>query len=137
MAIITPYLFSEDSRSQAQYYVDGLGGEIVQVTTMGDVSKDAPSEIKDKVINLNFIAAGVTFMISDSISEPLNHGNSLELALEFVTEEEARHAFDHLSANGIVNQALEPAFWGGLFGKIVDKFGVRWMITTQVQGTNS
>ncbi|MNU02524.1 hypothetical protein D3C72_2462590 [compost metagenome] len=51
--------------------------------------------------------------------------------LEFESEHEARVAFDNLAVDGKVNLPLEPAFWGVLFGEIEDKYGIRWMITTE------
>ncbi|MNR46938.1 hypothetical protein D3C85_1659750 [compost metagenome] len=51
--------------------------------------------------------------------------------LEFESEQEARVAFDNLAVDGKVKLPLEPAFWGALFGEIEDKYGIRWMITTE------
>jgi PhnB protein len=30
-----------------------------------------------------------------------------------------------------VVQKLEPQFWGSLFAMVIDKFGVRWMLTLE------
>ncbi|MFD7521848.1 VOC family protein [Paenibacillus chitinolyticus] len=130
MAKHTTYIFSEDARAQAEFYVQALGGEITSVTTYGEVPDANEEELKDKVINLSLVAAGVTFLMSDSMFESLNPGNVVSLCLEFPTEEEAHAAFDKLSQGGTVKQPLEPAFWGALFGQFEDKYGISWMITS-------
>ncbi|MFS0838520.1 VOC family protein [Paenibacillus sp. 1P03SA] len=130
MATHTTYIISEDARAQAEFYIGALGGEITSVTTYGQVPGASEEELKDKVINLSLVAAGVTFLMSDSMFEALTPGNMVSLCLEFATEEEAHTAFNNLSKGGNVKQPLEPAFWGALFGQLEDKFGISWMITS-------
>lgn len=135
MAKQTIYLWSEDAKAQAEFYIGALGGEILSVMTHGELP-GSREELKDKVVNLSLVAAGVPFMMSDSIFEPVSRGNAVHLSLAFATEEEARSAFDGLTEGGIVKQPLQPAFWGALFGHVEDKFGILWMITTESQAGN-
>lgn len=129
MAKFTAYIMSEDAKAQAEFYIHALGGEILSVTTHGQLP-GAKEELKDKVVNMSLIAAGVRFMMSDSVFEPVVRGNAINLSLEYAAEAEARNAFDKLAESGNVICPLEPAFWGSLYGQLEDKFGVRWMITT-------
>ncbi|WP_130616561.1 VOC family protein [Cohnella abietis] len=126
MAKLTPYIFSEDARAQAEFYTHALGGEILSVMTHGQ-RPDAAEEIKDKVMHLSLVAGGITFLMCD-IFDPVDRGSSINLSLEFATEEEAREAFDKLAVGGTIKHPLGPAFWGGLFGQIEDKYGIAWMI---------
>jgi PhnB protein len=48
-AQLTPYLMSEDARTQAEMYRHVLGGEILSVMTYGQ-APGTPEAIKDKVI---------------------------------------------------------------------------------------
>ncbi|MNI11507.1 hypothetical protein D3C87_612480 [compost metagenome] len=130
MAKLTTFIFSEDARSQAEFYIKALGGEIRSMTTYGEIP-GTKEELKDKIINLSFVAAGVNFLMSDFVYESLRYGNSTSQVLEFESEQEAREAFDNLAVDGKVKLPLEPAFWGALFGEIEDKYGIRWMITTE------
>ncbi|WP_239618073.1 VOC family protein [Cohnella mopanensis] len=132
MAKLTPYIFSEDSRAQAEFYTNALGGEILSVQTHGQVSDQAGNN-KDKVIHLSLVAAGVTFFMTDSEPGSLNYGNGINLSLEFPTEEEAREAFANLAEGGTVKHPLQPEFWGALFGQLEDKFGVQWMISSEAK----
>jgi PhnB protein len=130
MAKHTTYIFSTEAKTQAEFYTQALGGEILSVMTYGGLP-DTPEELKDKVMHLSLIAAGVTFFMSDH--GPIDYGNSINLNLEFGTEAEAHSAFDNLAAGGQVKDSLKPAFWGSLFGVLKDKYGVTWMITTEAK----
>lgn len=130
MAKLTTHIFSEDARSQAEFYIKALGGEIHSVTTYGEIP-GTKEELRDKIINLSFVAASVHFLMSDFVYESLRYGNSISQLLEFKSEQEARVAFANLAEDGKVKLPLEPAFWGALFGEIEDKYGVQWMITTE------
>ncbi|GAA3408590.1 VOC family protein [Paenibacillus hodogayensis] len=130
MAKHTPYLFSEDARAQAEFYIQALGGEILSVMTHGQMP-GANEQLKDKVLHLSFVAAGTSFFMADTVTEPVNPGNGISLNLEFPNEAEAREAFDNLSAGGRVKHPFSMAFWGTFFGQFEDKFGVNWMIVTE------
>ncbi|MCD1260622.1 glyoxalase/bleomycin resistance/extradiol dioxygenase family protein [Paenibacillus athensensis] len=131
MAKHTAYILSDDARAQAEFYTQALGGEIVSVMTHGAMP-EAAEEWRDKVIHLHMIGAGVNFYMSDSVFSPVHYGSSLLQNLEFSTDAEAHEAFDRLAEGGTVQFPLEPAFWGTLHGQLQDKFGVLWMITTEV-----
>ncbi len=131
MAKHTTYILSENARSQAEFYTNALGGEVLSVMTYGQLP-DANEALKDKVIHLSLVAGGVNFFMSDAF-EPIHSGNNIRLSLEFATEDEARAAFEKLAEGGTITHPLEPAFWGALHGQIEDKFGVVWMITNEVQ----
>jgi PhnB protein len=130
MAKHTTYIFSEDTRAQAEFYTQALGGEILSVMTHGQIP-DAKEAIKDKVLHLSLIAGGINFLMSDAVFEPIRKGNAINHVLEFASEAEAHEAFDKLAEGGKVNDPLKPAFWGALFGQLEDKYGVKWMITTE------
>jgi PhnB protein len=50
MGTLKPYIFSEDARTQADFYTQSLGGEIVSVGTHGELI-GAQNEFKDKVMH--------------------------------------------------------------------------------------
>ncbi|MBW7460957.1 VOC family protein, partial [Paenibacillus sepulcri] len=81
MATLKPFLISEDSRAQADFYVGALGGTINSVMTHAQ-APEPNDAIKDKVMHLCLEAAGVTIFMADSLG-PLTHGNGISLNLEF------------------------------------------------------
>ncbi|MFC5653212.1 VOC family protein [Paenibacillus solisilvae] len=129
MAKIRPYIYSGNAREQAAFYVDALGGEIVSVQTFGDMP-GAEEGIKDRVMHLIMQAAGIQFYLADSNS--IQRGSGLDLTLEFASDHEAAQAFEKLAAGGKVIMKFERMFWGSLFGRLEDKFGVTWQIATEV-----
>lgn len=127
MANLYPYIFSEDARRQAEFYVQALDGEIVLLRTFGEMP-GAPAEIKDKVMHLRLKAAGQLFFLADSAQGPVKRGNGLDLTLEFTSEDEARRAFDGLADGGTVVMPFAKQFWGSMLGRVIDPFGVSWEI---------
>jgi PhnB protein len=130
MAKLYSYIYSEDARGQAEFYAKALGGEIESVRTFADAPQ-ASDDIKDKVMHLVLKAAGLTFYMADNVMEPIRRGNGLDLTLEFASEEEARRAFEGLSQGGKVMMPFQRMFWGTMFGRAEDPYGVRWQVVTE------
>ncbi|MFB5192618.1 VOC family protein [Alicyclobacillus fastidiosus] len=133
MAKLTPYFYSEDARAQAQFYVQALGGEIHSQMTYGQ-APGTDEALKDKIIHMAFSAAGVNFYIADTMHQTPASNSGFDLSLEFKTDEEAQQAFSNLSEGGQVIMPLEKQFWGSLFGRLEDKYGIKWQVTTEAQG---
>jgi PhnB protein len=130
MAKLYPYLYSNDAKSQARFYAEAFGGEIVGIRTFADVPGMEDS-IQDKVMHLTLQMAGLTIFMADSVSEPVHRGNGLDLTMEFETEDEARTVFQKLSDGGSVIIPFQRMFWGAMFGRVEDRYGVRWQITVE------
>lgn len=97
---------------------------------------DAPgtdASMKDKIIHMAFTAAGVHFYIADTAHETPTQSSGFDLSLEFNSDDEARQAFAGLSEGGTVVMALEKQFWGTLFGRVQDKYGIKWQVMTAAQ----
>lgn len=122
------YLMSGDARSQANYYIEALGGEIQFVSTYGD-APGAPEAMKDKVMHLAITVAGTNSLMLSDVFEPVSYNRSVSLSLTYNDEAEARAAYAKLSEGGESKYpfALQP--WGAYYGEIIDQFGVTWMIT--------
>lgn len=132
MANLYPYIFSDDAKKQAEFYVRALNGEIILIKTFAEMPHQSDEKIKDKVMHLRFKAAGHVFFMSDSVYGPVERGNGMDLTLEFKSEEEARRAFAGLAEGGKVVMPLEKQFWGTMSGMVMDPFGIRWQIATEV-----
>lgn len=130
MAKLTPYFYSEDAKAQAGFYMQALGGEIIDQMTYGQ-APGTDESMKDRIIHMVFKAAGVTFYIADTMYEPPGRSTSYDLNLEFKADEEAQQAFANLSEGGRVIMPLEKQFWGTLFGRLEDQFGIKWQISTE------
>ncbi|MDR9852281.1 VOC family protein [Paenibacillus sp. VCA1] len=127
-AQMNAYLMSEDAKSQANYYIEVLGGEIQFVSTYGD-APGAPEAMKDKVMHLSLTLAGTNSLMLSDAFEPVSYNRSVSLSLTYNDEAEARAAYAKLSEGGESKYpfALQP--WGAYYGEVIDQFGVTWMIT--------
>jgi PhnB protein len=139
MARVSTYLnFERNTEEAFNFYKSVFGGEFLGdgIMRMGDVppSPEAPqlSEAdKNLVMHIELeILAGHVLMGTDapeSMGFKLNQGNNFYLNLEPDTRAETRKLFEALAKGGQVEQELSEQFWGGYYGSLTDRFGLRWM----------
>lgn len=65
--------------------------------------------------------------VGSSLIQP---GNQIDITLEFETEAEAILTFEGLSEGGEIIMPFGKMFWGTMFGRVEDPYGVRWQIAT-------
>lgn len=86
---------------------------------------------KDLVMHVELpILGGHVLMGTDapeSMGFSVTAGSNMYINLEPDTRAETDQLFEALSDNGKVEMPLQEMFWGGYFGSIIDKFGIRWM----------
>ena len=63
----------------------------------------------------------------ESMGFTVTPGNNVYINLEPDTRTETDRLFGALSDGGKIEMPLQEMFWGGYFGSLVDKYGVRWM----------
>ncbi|MES2979599.1 MAG: VOC family protein [Pseudomonadota bacterium] len=131
---IEPYLFFDGNCEEAlDFYQDALGGQVRQLMRYGGSPMDTPelpAAWKSRVLHATLDVAGQRFMAADAMP-----GNSMEAYAGFsisvnIPQDRAKaeKIFHALSSDGTVTQPFGPTFWGALFGMVVDKFGVPWMV---------
>lgn len=130
---LEPYLFFHGRCEEAlNFYVTALRGEIVHLSRIADspMAEHVPPDQRNGVMHATFVAGDVKFMASDGRAGPGPDGED-DIVLSLATSDpaEGERVFAALSAGGSVDQPLAPAFWGGRFGSLTDKFGVQWMVS--------
>ena len=63
----------------------------------------------------------------ESMGHKLTFGNNVSINLEPDTRAETERLFKALGEGAKERMDLQDMFWGGYFGTLTDKFGVRWM----------
>jgi len=63
----------------------------------------------------------------ESMGFTVTPGSNMYINLEPDTRAETERLFKALSEGGKVEMTLQEMFWGGYFGSLVDRFGIRWM----------
>jgi PhnB protein len=128
-----PYLFFHGRCEEAlNFYASALGGNVERLTRIGDspMAQKTPQDQHHLVMHASFVAPGFRFMASDGRPGAQPDGED-DIVLSLATEDaaEGERVFAALSSGGRVDQPLEPAFWGGRFGSLTDKFGMQWMVS--------
>lgn len=129
---LEPYLFFHGTCEDAlNFYVKCFNGKIEDLSRMSE----APPEFKvdpswaNKIMHSTFAAGDLRFMAADGRPGTPPHGED-EIALCVATEDaaEGERVFNALAEGGTVEMPLAPAFFGGRFGQLTDKFGIQWMV---------
>ena len=133
---LNPYIsFDGTAREAMEAYRDALGGEL-SVNTFSDFG-EAPPGYEDKVMHSQLeTPSGFTLMAADTPpGMPYQPGTNIAVSLSGDDEGELRGYFDKLAENGQVAIPLEKQMWGDVFGMVVDRFGITWMVNiAQPQG---
>ncbi|CAM3710225.1 VOC family protein [Mucilaginibacter galii] len=131
MKRIDAYLFFENNCREAMtYYQQVLGGEL-NLTIVGEspVAEQLPPEMKDNVLHGKLINDNVVLMASDNcMGAPLDKGRNFSLSLSCSNEEEVHSLYAKLADSGEAVSPPKTEFWGDVFGMLVDKFGISWML---------
>lgn len=124
-----PYLNFDGKTAEAMtFYAEALGAEL-QIMRMGDSPMPVPAEHRDRVLHATVSTPTLRLMASDTMPgmHPApTYGTGVHLSLNFTTDAEARAVWERLGRGGHVTMPLEQQFFG-LFGTLVDQFGVQWM----------
>lgn len=131
MKRIDAYLFFEDNCREAMaYYQQCLGGEL-NMMTVGEspVAEKLPQEMQTKIMHACLSHDGVVLMASDNfMGGPLEASKNFSLSLMCSNEEEVHTLYAKLADGGEAVSTPKTEFWGDVFGMLVDKFGISWML---------
>ena len=129
MLTVTPYLFFDGRCNEAlDFYHKCFGGVVLSKQLFSDAPQVIEGAQPNWIMHAEFEAFGMKLMMSDGVKAKELEGNNLALSL--VTEDTAtqEHIFEKLKQGGRIMTPLADTFWGARFGKVEDKFGIRWMV---------
>ncbi len=128
---IEPYLFFEGRCDEAiEFYRDALGAEVTALLRYKD-NPDRDSSrpgTEDKIMHANLRIGETTVMVSDGLCSGLPNFQGFSLTLALASEAQASRMFQALAEGGKIRMPLAQTFYSPLFGMVVDRFGVQWMI---------
>lgn len=125
---LAPYIFfSGQCREAMEHYQKIFGGKLDMQSY--DDMPDMPNkdEMKGLLMNASLTGGAVVIRGSD-IKSASPATKKIELCLTGSDEAKLRKIFDELGKGGKINYPLKKEFWGDIFGKLTDKFGVEWMV---------
>lgn len=95
---------------------------------------NAPTEQKDLIIHAVMRVGGGVIMLSDAPpNQTIPPGGNIQITLDFSDFAEMSKAFDALASGGKVVMPLADTFWGAKFGMVTDRFGVGWMLNSDMK----
>lgn len=131
MSQLQAYLhFDGNCREAMTFYRHCLGGELA-LQTVGQTAEysQTPGDGSERILHGSLTTDGFILLASDlNVTGGLVRGNSVSLMLNCGSETEINERFASLSAGGQVLHALEPTFWGAIFGDLTDQFGIHWYL---------
>lgn len=141
MMKVNPYLsFNGNCEEAFEFYRGVFGGDFDGLMRWKDNPEcESFSEAdKEKVMHVALPIGDQTILMgADHVGGPggsFQAGNNFMIALHPDTRAECDRVFDGLSSGGNVIMPLSPAFWGSIFGCFTDKFGVNWMVESNLSG---
>ncbi len=131
---LSPYLaFNGNCREAINFYNEVLGGEL-NIQTYGDAPMEVPSDQRDRVMHATLALGQTTIMASDGRPDKeVVFGDSVSLLITALKVEEGERIFNSLSAGGTITMPWEKTFWGAMFGRCKDKFGIDWMVNVELE----
>ncbi|WP_344818205.1 VOC family protein [Microbacterium soli] len=132
MSILTAYLsFRDNAREAMTFYRSVLGGslDLVEFSSFPQMPHD-PADAHLIMHSWLTTDDGMVLAGSDTptgMDHQAPQGISVSVSCEDV--DRARSIWDGLSDGGTITMALGAPPWGGLFGMLVDRFGISWMVT--------
>jgi PhnB protein len=130
MTHLSPYIhFNGTCKEAMRFYQDSIGGELHLQTIAGSpLEAQFPKSMHGQILHATLFKEGI-FMMGSDMPGPVAfvQGNNIAISIDCNTEEETRRYFKNLSEGGEILDDLKDQFWGGLFGVLTDKFGIRWM----------
>ena len=133
---IQPYLHFQDNCKEAMHFYQSVFGGDLEIMPIGtSPAKDEfPAELHQQILHASLSNGSFILMASDMCGQgDVVQGNSVQLNLNCSSDEEINTLYQKLSTDGSIVQELEHQFWGDLFAMVIDKFGVRWMLSLEIK----
>lgn len=124
---LNPYLtFLGDTKHAMKFYEVVFGGTLTMMT-FKDMNQSTSPEQANLIMHSELTAHnGMTIMASDDPEQQAKSNTSISLSGD--DEAELKGFWSKLTEGATIIVPFEKAPWGGTFGMLSDKFGVRWLV---------
>ena len=132
---VQPYLFFDGTCEAAvEFYRKTLGAEVTMLMRYKDSPDPKTKEMcspgsDDKVMHTSFKIGNSLIMASDGAGDTPTKFEGFSLSLAVSSVQEVERYFAALADGGKIQMPLMKTFWSPMFGMVVDRFGVAWMVT--------
>ena len=133
---VQAYLFFDGRCEEAlQYYSRHLGAKIERLMRFKESPDAQPPGMKvpgDKVMHAAFRIGETQLLASDGMANGNPRFEGISLAITARDDGETKRMFNALADGGKVTQPLTKTFFTSSFGMVVDRYGVHWMVLSQM-----
>lgn len=134
---IAPYINFNGQASEAiEFYRHALGAELEEITRWGDLPPEVGSfdgDAAKRVMYSRISIAGHPICLSDVPTEmTVDLGSAHNVLLNFDHPDDLDRCFAALSDGGNAVMPVHHTFWNAKFGKVIDRFGVAWMLNCEL-----
>ena len=131
---MNPYLsFKGDCEAAFKFYEQNLGAQLGALFRYGGspMAGDVSADWSDKIMHGSLTLGGQVLMGGDVAPDRYEEPKGFSLSLQINCTAEAERVFHALAKGGRVVMPLEKTFWAALFGMIVDRFGIPWLMNCE------
>lgn len=129
-SLVLYLIFRGNCREALEFYKTCLGGEMTYLKTFKESPLEVTSENESLIFDSEFVSEKITIKASDSLPENnIKIGSNFSLFVTFDTIEELQTVYDNLSKDGNVIIPLPKTSGTSIFGMLIDKFNIQWMLT--------
>lgn len=130
---INCYINFKGNCKEAVHFYESVFQTKAKIMTYADMPErsdmQVDSSVKDLVMHGQLEFCQGCIMCSDVLPDmELIQGNQISISLSGEDEKQLIEWFQKLSENGTVIMPLEHTFWSGLYGLVIDKYGIHWHI---------
>ncbi|MCY4656020.1 MAG: VOC family protein [Gammaproteobacteria bacterium] len=133
--------FDGNCREALSFYCKVFETDFNMISTFNDSPEpfDMPDEEKNQVMHASLNIGNNVLMGSDQgdSSRAFISGNNFHISVDGESREQVDSWFGQLSEGGDVTMPLQETFWGSYFGSCTDRFGINWMVSHEVEQTDS
>jgi PhnB protein len=134
---MNPYLsFKGDCADAFTFYEQHLDAQLGAIFRYGGspMAGDVPPDWSNKVMHGTVTIGGQVLMGGDVAPDKYEAPKGFSLSLQIEHADEARRVFEALAEGGTVVMPLESTFWAVLFGMVIDRFGIPWLLNCESEG---
>lgn len=123
-------IFDGQCEAAFKFYEQCLGGKIEAISRYGETpaAESVPPEGRDRILHARLVVGDAVLMGSDSPPEQPEVPQGFYVSIGVDNTEDAERIFKALAENGTVRMPIGPTFWAALFGMLVDRFGIPWLV---------
>ena len=136
---LTPYLTFRDQAAEAMaFYRSVFGGELVSNTYGDHGLTDDPAQSR-RIMHSQLVGPQLTLMAADVMTDDEDPSGKVSISLFGGPDSdfELRRIWRLLAEGGTVSRPLGRAVWGDVFGTLVDRYGVTWLVNIGVEKTTT